>query len=283
MNKSVLWITAFVVLIAAAPVPAGADPVADTAKDLTKAHGKAIVHVEAVVKITAEGGGAMMKMPDQEQKVKVLGTVIDPSGLTVVPFLDPTKALGSMKLNAGGQAIELKFKGEVREVKYRLADGTEVPARLVLTDDDLSLAFVAPEKPLDKKTKAKIAHVDLSKATGKASMLDKIITLGRLGKTLNHTLSARVGRISSIVTKPRTFYVGSGSLGSPVFTADGKLLGICTRRATKGGQSRTIGMMSMLGGGGRGAASAIPVILPAADVKEIADQAKEEMKKPKSE
>jgi len=26
-----------------------------------------------------------------------------------------------MKIKAGGQAIELKFKGEVREVKYRLA------------------------------------------------------------------------------------------------------------------------------------------------------------------
>jgi len=261
---------------------AEADPLEKAAGDAMKAYDKAIVHVEAVVKITATGGGPMVNMPEQEQKVKVLGTIIDPSGLTIVPFLDPTKAIGTMKLNAGGQAIELKFKGEVREVKYRLSDGTEVPGRLVLTDDDLSLAFVAPEKPLDKKTLAKIAHVDLTKAAKKASVLDKIITLGRLGKTLNHTLSVRIGRISAIVTKPRTFYVGSGSMGSPVFTAEGKLLGICTRRAAKSGRSRSVGMMSMLSGRGAGA-SVTPVILPAADVKEIADQAKEEMAKTKSE
>jgi hypothetical protein len=282
MIKSVLWITACLMLTVAAPVLAEADPVADAARDIMKSYEKAIVHVEAVVKITATGGGAMMKMPDQEQKVKVLGTIIDPSGLTVVPSLDPTKALGEVKINAGGQAIKLKFKGEVREVKYRLADGTEVPARLVMTDDDLSLAFVAPEKPFDKKTLAKIAHVDLKKAAGKPSMLDKIITLGRFGKTLNHTLNVKIGRIGAIVTKPRIFYVGSGSLGSPVFASDGKLLGICTRRATKGGRSRSIGMMSALGGGGA-AASGAPVILPAADVKEIADQAKDEMTKAKTE
>jgi len=276
MSRKALWAMACIVLAAAASARAEADPVADKARDLARRYDKAIVHVEAVVKITATGGGPVMRMPEQEQKVKVLGAVIDPSGLTVVPFLDPTAAMGSMKINAGGQAMELKFKGEIREVKTRLADGTEVPGRLVLTDDDLSLAFVAPEKPLDAKTRAKIAHVDLSQAAAKASVLDKIITLGRLGKTLNHTPTVSIGRVTAVVTKPRTFYVGAGSLGSPVFTADGKLLGICTRRATKG-QSRTIGLMSMLGGGGLGPMGGAPVVLPAADVKEIADQAKGEM------
>ena len=282
MNKKTLSTVAFIVLAVAGIALAEADPLADKARALAGRYGKAIIHVEAVVKITATGGGPMMKMPDQEQKVKVLGTVIDPSGLTVVSPLDPTTAMGSMKLNAGGQTIELKFKGEIREVKYRLADGTEVPGRLVLTDDDLGLAFVAPEKPLDAKTRAKIAHVDLAKGAAKASVLDKIITLGRLGKTLNHTLAVSVGRISAVVVKPRTFYVGARSLGSPVFAADGKLLGICTRRATKGGRSRTIGLMSMLGGGA-GEIGGTPVVIPAADVKEIADQAKGEMKKPKTE
>jgi len=154
---------------------------------------------------------------------------------------------------------------------------------LVLTDEDLSLAFVAPEKPLDAKTQAKLSHIDLSKAAPKAAVLDRIITLGRFGKSLNHTLSVQVGRVGAVVTKPRTFYVGAGSMGSPVFTADGKLLGLCTLRKTKGGKSRSIGLMSMLRGGGIGGGpGAPPVVLPAADVKEIADQAKEEMAKPKA-
>ncbi|MCP4375071.1 MAG: trypsin-like peptidase domain-containing protein [bacterium] len=281
MSKNVLWIIVSVVMMATVPVLGEADPAATAAQGLMKSYSKAIVHVEAVVKITAEGGMPGMNIPEQEQKVKVLGTVVDPSGLTVVPFLDPTKALGPVKINAGGQAIELTFKGEVSEVKFRLADGTELPGKVVMTDDDLSLVFVAPEKALDKETQAKINHVDLGASAKKASVLDKIITLARLGKTLNHALNVRLGRISSVVTKPRTFYIGSGSLGSPVFTSDGKLLGICTRRAANG-QGKTMGMMSALSGGGA-AAAVTPVILPAADVKEIADQAKEAMKKSKTE
>ena len=50
----------------------------------------------------------------------------------------------------------------MQEVKYRLSDGTEVPARLVLKDEDLDLAFLAPLKPLDKATEAKMAFVPLS-------------------------------------------------------------------------------------------------------------------------
>jgi len=265
MRTTVLLSIACVVLVAAGPVLAETDEVVLKAKDLMTAYDKAIVHIEAVVKITATGGAPGMNIPEQEQKVKVLGTVIDASGLTVAPFLDPTAAIGSRKINVGGQTIELKFKGQVGEVKYRLFDGTEVAGRLVMTDDDLGLAFVVPAKPLDKKTQAKIAHIDLSKAAPKASMLDKIITLNRLGKTLNHTLSVRLGRIGAIVTKPRTFYLGAGSLGSPVFAADGKLLGICTLRAKKGSSGRQ--------------GSSTPVILPAADVMEVADQAREEAKK----
>jgi len=278
MNKTTLWAIACVVLTAIPVARAEGDELAEKARGLGEQYDRAIVHVEAVVKISATGGGSI-QVPEQEQKVKVLGTVIDPSGLTVVAFLDPTAAMGKMKLNAGGRVIELTLKGEIREVKYRLTDGTELPGRLVLTDDDLSLAFVAPAKPLDAKTRKRIAHVDLSKAAGKGSVLDRIITLGRLGKTLNHTLTISVGRIAAVVTKPRTFYIGAGSLGSPVFAADGKLLGICTRRIAKG-QGRSVNMM----GGRRGMnlAGGAPVILPAGDVQEIADQARDEIKKAKT-
>ena len=53
-------------------------------------------------------------------------------------------------------AKTLDFDCPVQEVKYRLTDGTEVPARIVLKDEDLDLAFLAPLKPLTR-TQAKIA------------------------------------------------------------------------------------------------------------------------------
>ena len=265
-----MWIVACVCALVAGPVWAESDAIAKTARDLLAKYEKAIVHVEAVVKITAEGAPGMGG--GQEQKVKVIGTMVDPSGLTVVSFLDPTATMGTMKVRGPNGPMEITLRGEVSDVKFRLADGTEVAAKTIMTDDDLGLVFVGPDEPLDKKTKAKIASIDLSNAADKAEAMDQIITLGRLGKSLNHVASVNIGRIRAIVPKPRTLYVGAGSLGSPVFTEDGKLLGICTRRGGRGAAQS-------VGASGSASASITPIILPAADVKEIADQALEEMKK----
>ena len=241
-----------------------------------KTYEKAVVHISAVLNVTAEGPLAQMMGGAKEQKITVVGTVIDPSGLAVTSAtsLNPTAAMSGMKLNVGGQEMTLSFKTEIGDVKYRFADGTEVPARIVLKDPELDLAFIAPEKPLDKQTKSKFAVVNLSDAAKKVAVLDKVVTLGRLGKDLNYTSSVQIGRISAVVTKPRTFYVGAAGIGVPVFTAKGKLVGICVTRRKRGAQASR-SAMSMASG-----LSMSPVILPAADVKETAAQAKAEMKKP---
>jgi hypothetical protein len=184
--------------------------------------------------------------------------------------VDPVSAMGEMKANVGGRQMTIKLKSELSDVKYRFADGTEVPARVVLKDPDLDLAFIAPEKPLDDENKGKFAVIKLAGAAKKAGLLDRIISLGRLSKDLNYTPTVRLGRVAAVVTKPRTFYLGAASLGSPVFTGAGKLLGICVSRS-KGGSGRGSGM--------QGNVAMTPVILPAEDVQEIATQAAAEMNK----
>ena len=76
-----------------------------------------------------------------------------------------------------------------------------------------------------------------------------------------------VCRVSSVVTKPRTFYVihgGTAGMGTPVFTSDCKLLGISLMRT--GGQSQ--GLSAMMSGG-----AMTPVVLPAEDIRELVAQA----------
>jgi hypothetical protein len=72
-----------------------------------------------------------------------------------------------------------------------------------------------------------------------------------------------VGRIVAVINKPRLSYLGQSTRGTPVFDKDGKVLGFSLLRR----ENRRVA-------GGRVQMNAI--ILPVADVAEIAAQAKEE-------
>ena len=103
----------------------------------------------------------------------------------------------------------------------------------------------------------------------------------------DHAPSVMYARIAAIVNKPRTFYIPQveggdmQDIGTPVFTLDGKLIGVILIRvlASEGG-----GFGSMMGGAGGMGITA--VIMPVAEIleasKQVADQTKEETKKPKA-
>ena len=199
-----------------------------------------------------------------ESKSEVCGTVVDPSGLTVLSNFasDPTAQMAEMSFTSGGEKMDFKIQTDVTDVKMILADGTEIPAQRVLTDKDLDLVFVRPAekpgKPLPYVAFAKSAEPEL---------LDDVITLSRLGREVNRVTAIGLGTICAIVKKPRTFYVsdlasGFTSMGCPVFNAKGQTLGLCVVRQdpVKGGGGRLFGAMQ-------------PVILPAEDLLEVVKQA----------
>ena len=115
-----------------------------------QAYDKAIVSLAAVVKIDAGGRGS------REHKTRCVGAIIDPCGLAVTSLtnLNPQSLLKLRFSHLGGSQT-LDFDCQVQEVKYRLTDGTEVPARIVLKDEDLDLAFLAPLKPLNAQRRRK--------------------------------------------------------------------------------------------------------------------------------
>ncbi len=252
---------------------AGEDTSTRVAKQALKDNQDAIVWVSAVAKSHMAGQGAMMGNK-QEHKIEIQGTVIDPSGLTVVSasMLDPMSLLSLFMEQMGDQnADQMNFavKSDIANIKLHLADGKEIPAQLVLTDPDLDLSFLLPEKKEGQEL-PKFTHVKLE-AAAKPQILDEIISIGRLGKSLDRQPWVVITRISATVSKPRAFYllsnIDQNALGTPVFAMDAKPVGILILRKSPGA-SGAMGMMSM-------AASQIiaPVILPAADILEIAAQA----------
>ena len=232
-----------------------ADELTDKGRAVFKQHQRAVVTVQVVQKISAGGTSE-----SRETKQDITGTVMDPSGLTVLAL--SSADVGEMYKRMYPAA---KVETEVSDLKILLDDGAEIPAEIVLRDKDLDLAFIRPKS----RPASPMAAVDFSK-TAKVDVLDQVITLNRLGRAAGRAYSASVEHISAVVLKPRTFYIPDSAMtattsGSPAFALDGNLVGLFVMRATS------------VGGGGNNSRSdnVTSIILPAEDVLKAASQAPE--------
>ncbi|MEO5896167.1 MAG: serine protease [Vicinamibacterales bacterium] len=231
----------------------------------------AIVSVRVSLKVRMSMGGREVQSMDDT--LEAVATVIDPSGLTVMSLstLDPGAMMSRLMGSAGGSGDQkMSIASEPSDVRIRLPDGRELPATIVLRDQDLDLAFIRPTtRPATPLTAVNLADA------GRPAVLDDVVVLSRLGRVGGWTSAAMLYTISAIIEKPRTFFVlnGQAGTGTPAFLANGKIVGVLTIRQIDPGRMSMFGMM-----GGSEGAGVIAVILPAADVLEIAKQATEENK-----
>jgi len=246
--KSNLLLAAAIVLLKGLTLPAPASELADKGRAIFNKSQHAVVTVSVVLKLSSGSNS-------REFKQDITGTVVDPSGLTVVALsaCDPTEMRRRM-------SPDYKVDSEVSDVKILLDDGTELPAEIVLRDKDLDLAYLRPKT----KPAAPMVAVNLSKS-GPAQVLDEVITLNRLNLAASRAYAASVEHISAVVQKPRTFYIpdsnmSATTMGSPAFLLNGDVLGIFVLRAINGSS---------------GQADATAIILPAEDVLKGAKQAPE--------
>ena len=238
-------------------------------RDVGKKWQDAIVNVRVFLKVRMSMGGREVQSMDDT--VESVATVIDPSGLTVMSLssLDPG-AMMSRLMGAAGGDQKMSIVSEPSDVRIRLADGRELPATIVLRDQDLDLAFIRPTA----KPAAPLTAVNLADA-GRPAILDDVVVLSRLGRVGGWTPAVVLYSVGAVIEKPRTFFVlnGQAGTGTPAFLANGKIVGLLTIRQVDPGRMSMFGMM-----GGSEGAGVIAVILPAADVLEIAKQAGETKK-----
>jgi hypothetical protein len=137
-----------------------------------------------------------------------------------------------------------------------MQDGTEVPAKLLLKDSDLDLAFVLPIE----ERKNEFKDVVFSRVPKQASenelpvILDEVVSIGKLRKTLYRQSTLRRGWVNAVIEKPRTYFViENTSPGTPVFNSMGNWLGVVVYKMVSGRPSEI-------------------VTLPATDILEIAEQ-----------
>src|SRR5436190_11977891 len=204
MRRQRLLTAAFILLASFGLARLTASELAEKGREIFNKQQRAVVTVHIVLKLSSGSGGS------REFQQDITGTVVDPSGLTVLALsaCDPTEM--NRRLTP-----EYSTESEVTDVKI-LVDDAELPAEIVLRDKDLDLAYVRPKtKPASPMT-----SVDLTRS-GTALPLDEVIALNRLNKAASRAYAATAGNVAAVIQKPRTFYIPDGmnsaAFGAPVF------------------------------------------------------------------
>jgi len=217
------WLT---LLLAFFPTQGFPDEAATKGQEVFEKNKRAVVTVQVVLKASYSKDG--QSGPANERKYDLTGTVLDPSGLTVLAYsaCDSAEFYKRVMPSYAGYKVE----SQITDVKIVLDDNTEVPAEIVLRDKDLDLAFVRPKVALAHPASA--VNFDRSAS---ATVLEQVITLNRLNEVSGRAYSACVERIIAVKTKPRPFYLHDGSpvgatLGCPVFSLNGDIIGLIVMR-----------------------------------------------------
>jgi S1-C subfamily serine protease len=237
------------------------------ARQIVEKRGDAVVTIMATLKARMSAGGRDNAMPDQA--VQASATVLDASGLTVLALsaLDPGNVISK---NPKFVQAKMTMTTEVVDVKMRLPDGKEVPAKVVLRDSDLDLLFVRPEAapatPL----------VAVEPSSAKLTAMDPVVLVQRFGEETGWKAAAALGTIELVVEKPRTFYMVAftttgNRVGASVFDLKGQFAGVVTLRVTE--QAKT-NALTGLQGDVLQTLGMLSAVIPVADIREVAKQAK---------
>jgi hypothetical protein len=255
--RDVLVAVSIAVASAAAPDVSG--DTRDVAREALAAHRAAIVTVRLTLKQRFIADGR--ERNTSESQIEIAGTLLTPEGLTVVSDVASNPA--AMATSAPGSSTRLD--SETGAVALVLPDGREVPARFVLRDSDLDLAFLVPREPVSA-----LPRVELVEAPAPRP-LDELIFLFPLSKSLNREIAVSIEEVRGVIEKPRTFvvadsFVGLQSLGCPAFDSEGRPIGLVVMRRSPIRARPTGGFRDMF-------EFLNPVVLTAVDVNGVALQA----------
>jgi hypothetical protein len=238
-EKMKLTARLFIILAAFMPImPPRAcalpDAEATAGRLILRRYADAIVSVKLTVTLKMVVNGR--SMPPNESNVDVNGTVITPEGLTVASLsaVDSNLIFEALRAQMSQSVASLGLdKAEIKGMRLRLADGTEIPARIVGKDPTRDLVFIVPENPPAAGGRT-FTCVDLREAPDAAMVLGNYYHLMRLSEAMQRAPVVRPSTVTGIIERPRRLLListdmFSDGVGCPVFDSQGKVLGICLR------------------------------------------------------
>ena len=222
-------------------------------KNILDQNADCVTWVSVTMRVEVSAGGR--SMPPQEQKLEAIGTIIAEDGLTVLSLstVDPRAKILS-RLRTGGASVQVNYT----EVLLLMPDGSEVPAKILLKDNDLDLAYVLPiteDNSAKEETSKNFPFVPSKQDNFQTpQVLDEVVSMSKLGRNLYRQSTLRRGSVNAVIEKPRQYYViENTSPGTPVFDKNGTWLGVVVYKMERGQPSAN-------------------VTLPSKDILEIAEQ-----------
>lgn len=206
----------------AAPIWAQAEPIQQAARALLAAKADSVIVIRATVALTITAGDQPSQT--QDRAIESMGTVVTPEGLVLLPAseIDPGAFADGRTVRSPSGPMRLSVVSEVKEAFLVLADGTEIPAKVVLKDKDLNLALLAPVSAPSRP----LVAVDTT-VTGALALADEVLVLGRMGKSLERAPRVDIDSVCATISKPRPLAVIHIPFpGCPVFDAQGRFAGL---------------------------------------------------------
>lgn len=193
----------------------------------------AVVWLSATVKQTINfdgpGAGAIGSRNDgSSEKVQALAVMIDPSGLLVTSLgsINQGVMIDGSEMDTPAGHVKVRAKTDLKDAKVILADGTEIPADLVMKDVDLDLAFFRIQADAPKAKGRSFTAVSAQAGTA-LGLLDDVVVVGRMDESMNREAMVFTSEVLALVHQPREVVrVQTPGTGVPVFTTDGKFAGI---------------------------------------------------------
>ncbi len=232
----------------AAPAFSQDKTVEEKARALVDQYKPAMVVVTVKGKLEATTSGD--PLPTRDQQRRTLGVTIADNGLIVVSnaAIDASVGLTGQQARVENKVVKIKTAKTIfSEIEISYGDSSLLHGKVVRQDVDADVAFILPDKAEAKALKkGKFPKVDLTEFAATAQPADRVVGLSRSSAVYGYMPTLVLGRITGVYKGDRTFFVTNAGTaqGIPVFTLDGKPVGITVVRIVDGKPSGVLGTLS---------------------------------------
>ncbi len=241
-----LLVAACIAMAAASSVTA--QSIEESARALAEKYKSSLVVVTVKGKLLASGPAG--SLPERDQSRRTLGVTIADNGLIVVSntAIDAAVGLSGQQAQVDGKVVKINTaKTTFSDVEISYGDSTLIHGKVVRQEVEADVAFILPDVAEAKALKkTSFDKVDLTQFAAAAQQADQVISLSRSSAVYGYMPTVSIGRITGVYKGDRTFFVTTAGTaqGLPVFTADGKPVGITVMRIVKGKPSGVLGTLS---------------------------------------
>lgn len=203
-----------------------------------------VVTVEGRLTTTTDG----TPLPDQQQQRRTLGVTIRSTGLIVISnsAVDPAVGLSGQKARLDDKVVTIQTaKTAFEKVEISYGDSTVLPGSVIGQDVDADVAFVLPDEAAAKKLNKTFEFVDLANAA-LSEPADEVIGLSRSSSAYAYMPTVIVGRVTGVFNGDRRYFVTTAGTaqGIPVFSTDGKVVGITLERIIENKRTNILGTLA---------------------------------------